>query len=654
VKKLILLSCLLSIISFSQDNASNWTVQLSATVVENPASITLNWEANTASGDTYVVFRKLKGASGWGSSIAQLTSTDLSYTDNNVTVGESYEYLVQKVQGGSLYSWGYINAGIKTELDYNKGDILLVVDSTFIVSLSAEIQQLEEDLYRDGWMVTTVGVNPNATPVDVKAEIQNQYNTLSNLRTVYLLGHVPVPYSGNLYPDAHTDHEGAWPADVYYADLDGNWTDITVNNTVASDSRNDNIPGDGKFDQSKPPTTLELEICRVDFHDLPVYTETEEELLQSYLNRAHDFKIGAYVPQEKALYDQGGFTGMQEGFAQNGLRNFAPFVGPSNIGEVDYFTSLTTESYLWSYGCGAGSYTSAGALDNGSSLTSAELAGTPMEAVFTMVFGSYFGDWDRSNNFMRSVLANGKTLSVAWAGRPNFHYHTMAKGDHLGASALMSMDLNTDYLSLSLGSGFVTGEGVHVAQFGDPSLRTYYVEPPSNLMVTNNNNDADLSWVASTDVAVDGYNIYRRTSNSLWTKVNTSIVTGTTFTDNTLAAGDDYEYMVRAVKLKTNGSGTFYNESLGTTDTENFTVGIVSNNLPDVRVFPVPAVDLVEIQSNADLSQLTIYTSTGQLVRTESLFGSFIQLDVSDLSQGLYLLQIDSEFGTIQKRLIKQ
>mgnify|MGYP000013517969 CR=1 FL=1 len=30
-----------------------------------------------------------------------------------------------------------------------------------------------------------------------------------------------MPYSGNIYPDGHTDHRGAWPADTYYGDIDG-------------------------------------------------------------------------------------------------------------------------------------------------------------------------------------------------------------------------------------------------------------------------------------------------------------------------------------------------------------------------------------------------------------------------------------------------
>lgn len=44
---------------------------------------------------------------------------------------------------------------------------------------------------------------------------------------------VPVAYSGDINPDAHNDHKGAWAADIFYGDLDGRWTDTLINNTSA-------------------------------------------------------------------------------------------------------------------------------------------------------------------------------------------------------------------------------------------------------------------------------------------------------------------------------------------------------------------------------------------------------------------------------------
>ncbi|MBN4072940.1 T9SS type A sorting domain-containing protein [Crocinitomix catalasitica] len=640
--------------SFAQDYARNWTVQLTADVQESPAEITLNWLANEqTTPTTYLIWRKVKGTNGWGGTLASLPSSTLTYTDNTALPGVSYEYQVQLRLSSTIYAWGYVNAGIKVELEYNKGDMLLIVDSTHIVALSTEIAELQEDLYRDGWMVTTIGVNPAMNTEDLRNTIIEYYNDLPDLTSLYLVGHVPVPYSGNLNPDAHPNHEGAWPADVYYADMNGFWSDVTINNTVASGTRNDNVPGDGKFDQSKPPSGLELEVSRVDFFDLPVYTETEEELLANYLTKAHEFKMAQYVPQERGLVDQGGFTGYAEGFAQSGFRNFTGFFGAANVDHADYWSSLDTVDYLWSYGCGGGSFTSVGGLDNGTSLTSSEIAAGSSMGAFTMLFGSYFGDWDITNNLMKVAVANGKTLTCSWAGRPTWNYHPMAMGENIGYCAKISQDLNTDYLWLNLGGGFVTGEGVHVALLGDPSLRLYYIIPPSNVTVSTSD-VADINWTASTDVTVEGYNIYRRTATSIWVKVNSTLIAGTSFTDATAPTAGVFEYMLKSVKLKTNASGTLYNESLGSSGFGTFYAS--NEELPELKlnIYPNPSEGVFTIDANEKIDKLIITDLQGRVVMQNEPNSASTSVDLVAVKRGVYIAVFEINGQKTVKKLIVQ
>ncbi|MFT5824011.1 MAG: hypothetical protein ACI8ZM_005277, partial [Crocinitomix sp.] len=631
--KLLPLLLLLSTSIYSQDAAREWTVQMTATVNEDPASITLNWLPNSnETPNTYYVFRKEKGTNGWGTALALLDSDILTYTDETAAIGVSYEYYVQLRLGGTIYGWGFINSGINLQLDPNKGDLLLIVDETFETSLEDEIAILVQDLYSDGWMITTIYSNPTDTPQDLKEEITTYYESLPNLKALYLLGNIPVPYSGELYPDAHDNHIGAWPADVYYGDIDGDWTDTDVNNISASSSRNHNIPGDGKFDQSKIPSKMELQVSRVDFNDLPVYGETEEELLQNYLNKAHEFKTAEYVPSERGLVDQGTFTGLAEGFAQNGFRNFTAFFGSENIDHVDYWTNLNGNDYLWSYGCGGGSYTSVAGLNDGGSLTSAGIAAGYSESTFTMLFGSYFGDWDVTNNLMRTAVANGRTLACSWAARPNWYYHNMAMGENLGYSTLLSQDIDGDYISLILGDGtFVTGEGVHVNQLGDPSLRMYYLAPPSNVIVANDVSNAELSWTASADGSIEGYNIYRRGMDELWSKLNTEIVTTTSFTDIDLPGADEYEYLVKSVKLKTNSSGTFYNESLGAIAATTFYTNLNAEIPLEFKVYPNPSQGIFTVQTSKNMDQITIQSIAGTVVYTKLINAAHVQVQLEDL-----------------------
>jgi len=62
-----------------------------------------------------------------------------------------------------------------------------------------------------------------------------------------------------------------------------------------------------------------------------------------------------------------------------------------------------------------------------------------------------------------------------------------------------------------------------------------------------------LSWGASSSSGVTGYNIYRGTvSGGPYSKINSALVVGTTYTDSSVQAGQNYFYVTTAL----NGSGT--------------------------------------------------------------------------------------------------
>jgi hypothetical protein len=68
-----------------------------------------------------------------------------------------------------------------------------------------------------------------------------------------------------------------------------------------------------------------------------------------------------------------------------------------------------------------------------------------------------------------------------------------------------------------------------------------------------------LNWNASTSVVV-GYNVYRATiSGGPYSKVNSSLISGTSFTDSTVQAGQTYFYVTTAVDSNSNES-TYSNE----------------------------------------------------------------------------------------------
>ncbi len=448
--------------------------------------------------------------------------------------------------------FGYILTANQLQAVESRGTILLVVDDEYSVPLADEIAQLELDLWGDGWKIRKIEVNRNDAVTAVKSLIVNEFQQIPDLKTVYLLGHVPVPYSGNFYADGHIEsHWGAWPADVFYGELGGTWTDAAVSNSSAAFPRNHNLPGDGKFDQSSIPTAVELAVGRVDLTDMPAFGLNDAELTRRYLQKAHQFKTGQLDVPRRGLVDDN--LGIALGApAASGWRNFAPMFTADSVKALDYFSTMKNEPYLWSFGGGSGTFTSA----NGVGSTQ-DFVNDTLRNIFTLLCGSYFGDWDNSDNFLRAPLASPSwTLTSCWAGNPPFTLHRMALGEPIGQSLLRTQNATeADY--------YPGPQLVHTALMGDPSLRLHPVKPVENLTATETLLGVEVTWTPPAGGAVAGYHVYR--TDSLLgdlVRVNADLVTNTSYLDNFQPA-DSAVYMVRAVKLETSGSGSYWNLSLG-------------------------------------------------------------------------------------------
>jgi hypothetical protein len=540
-----------------------YAVQASAQVQLSPPQITLLWAADSnATG--YSVYRKAPSESSWGPGTS-LASSATSYVDSSVSAGVAYEYQVSKTTSVGYPGFGYVCAGINAPLIESRGKVVLLVDNLFSVDLANELTGLQQDLVGDGWTVLRHDVSRTDSPQNIKSIIQSEYAAdPANVRAVFLFGHIPVAYSGNLNPDGHPDHQGAWPTDAYYGDMDGSWTDNSVSNTSAARQANWNVPGDGKFDQSELPSDVELEVGRVDLANMTCFSNKtparyEKDLLRQYLNKDHRFRFGMLAVQRRGLVCDNFGEKSGEAFAASGWRNFSAFFGANNVVGVpgwNYFSSVGSQSYLWSYGCGGGSYYTCDGIGS-----SDDFALTDTQTVFTMFLGSYFGDWDNESNFLRAPLGStSSTLAVAWAGRPHWFFHHMGLGETIGYSARLSQNNQSGGLYSPQNYGT---RGIHVALLGDPTLRMHPVVPPSGLNGSASSAGVALSWTGSTDSNLQGYHVYRSTdANTPFVRITGGDpIAQTSFTDP--VGNSSYTYMVRALKLEQSGSGTYYNPSQG-------------------------------------------------------------------------------------------
>ncbi len=531
-------------------------------------SITLTWQ-KTPNVTSYLLFRKSPNQLNWGSPLKSLSGADTSYIDTKVSVGTLYKYRIDKT-GSNFSGNGYITAGIDIAAIEKRGVIIVAIDSLLSDSLALEIATLFNDLAGDGYTVKYFYISSKAAVTKVKEKIRALYNEDStNTTSLLLLGHIPVPYSGALNPDGHGDHIGAWPTDMFYSDLDGTWTDNITTSTEINSPRIVNKIGDGKFDQSIIDGNLELQTGRIDFYDMPAFAKSEIELMRAYLNKNHAYRHKIFSVAKKAVIDDnfGYFNG--EAFAASGYNNFSNLVGSDNIKADDYFTSLSNEGlgYLWAYGCGGGWYNGAGGVGSTDDFAKADL-----NNVFTLLFGSYFGDWDVKNSFLRAPLAQGKTLTCSWSGRPHHQYHHMTLGQSIGYSFTTTLN-NNNYFPNTYG---ISGKWIHNNLMGDPTLRNDVIAPPTNLALTPISNGVKINWQPSSENNVSYRLYYKKIKDQQFTL----LVDKDSFTyEHVFECIKDtgaYVFTLRAVKLISTPAGTYYNISQAVFDT----IVILNLNIP--------------------------------------------------------------------------
>lgn len=632
------------------DSASAYPPELTAVVQASPAQITLNWPSvNGAS--NYVIYRTTTiggfagGGGSWGSPVATLDGSATSYVDSAVSVGTEYEYRVTAVDGN--VSDAYIYSGVQLPLVENRGKIVLLVDNSFSFDLAFELDRLQRDLVGDGWTVLRHDVSRDSKPPAIKAIIQADYAAdPTNVTAVFLLGHIPIAYSGWINPDHHPKRPG--PTDTFYGDMHGTWTD-TVN---YGDSTTNffwwiNVPGDGKYDQSTLPADVDLQVGRVDFYDMPSFQTNglyEEDLLRRYLNRDHDFRVGNFTVanQGATMTTQTGDDCMSQFFGLTPNFNFnvdTSFEIPAG----SYFSDAQASSYLWfTKGTGGGDYNADISIGD-----TGDFANSPgVNVVFNAFFASYYWEWDVTDSFLRAPLAaNGYGLVNIWTDEPCYVLHHMALGKTIGYSTRISQN-NAAYYNLEGFFDTRNHRSIHMSLMGDPTLRMHVVQPPANLLSFVNGNSVTLRWTKSPQAGVLGYNIYRASSPSAqFTRLNSAYVLGSNYVDANPPAGSNC-YMLRAVNLDaSSGSGTYLNASVGIYDQKGPRVLAAADlNAAEVKVVFDKPMDPVSAQNAANYS-----LSAGVAINTATLQADqhTVVLTTSPQSYGMsYTLSVNGVLDT--------
>jgi hypothetical protein len=346
--------------------------------------------------------------------------------------------------------------------------------------------------------------------------------------------------------------------------------------------------------------------------------------------------------QERALIDNN-FGSLN--LASTGYANFAALVGYTNTTDsLDYINAQKNGSYLWSYGCGAGSYTSCSGIG-----TTSSFVNDSFQNVFTILAGSFFGDWDNQNNLLRAPLAS-KSLASFWGGIPKWYVHHMALGERIGKGTRISQN-NTDFYFS--GKFNLSENSMHIALMGDPTLRQKNLPPVLSLQATSEDKIVKLSWPAVAEPGIE-YAVYLvDTLSNTFHRLNPTPINTTSFNHDKNYVTGNYLYAVKTIKLETSGSGTYYNTGGAAFARVNHVNSNEENLLSSltVQVYPNPVQDKeLNIDVQVNLAQpigASLYSLDGKLVLIQDFkeihFGSNqLKLNIAGQNPGIYFLKLDA------------
>jgi hypothetical protein len=645
---------------YNFNNTGRRVCMVSASVSENPASVTLNLHENIFNtSETYTIKRRPLNGSGldWTTVASGLLNS--TWTDNNVELGQTYEYQVSRNTGSSVAT-GYITACIRYDQSGYKGQMILVIDNSFQNSLAVEIEQLKKDLVYEGWFVnelyfqraTTWETEPSI--IDLKNEITAIYNNspVNDKPThLFLLGHLPIARSGldAITPDDHDENKGARGADCFYADVDGVFTDLETFNPGNIDTKAINLPGDLKWDQDFIPSELELAFGRIDFADIAGSTQNEENLLRNYLNRLHNYR------NVNDGFDMGNKTAFHFGYDNSNDGSYRSLIPISGINNVDFYSGNLSFPQWVQQNVPYQIF-----MQNVQVPNTSQWLEHGMNSTIFSSDQSYWGYWDVPFNFgsygkIRELLSKStKCLGIIYTTTGINIFHQPGMGETMGWSCKRIMDHNnTNNLYQKPEQPFDTFDfwnRTHFQYHGDPTLRLNQVKPVNNVEVTFSNGHL-ITWSTSTDDNIIGYHVYKSyAENGPFQRLTSSPISDLSFTDPDLTTVIRY-YIVKAIKLETTGSGTYLNPSIGVLATE--TLSLNSFTHFDLAIYPNPTNDVVNLSSTIEIVEKTITDLQGKELKKWK--DTSLSISIAEFQSGVYFLTVKGKEGQSKTlKLIKQ
>jgi len=266
-------------------------------------------------------------------------------------------------------------------------------------------------------------------------------------------------------------------------------------------------------------------------------------------------------------------------------------------------------------------------------------------------------NWINRSSSTGSFAKSGSDVAVSTSGAV-YVTGTTAGTTTLGATSVNALGQTDMFLTklLTGASGMIGGPQMREALTSRtlpttdmPEISSFQVDWLTNDL-TLGNKEVTVRWFASQEIANSKFIIEQSTDGINWSTIRTVNTNGS---DKAYAASFDRsmlanaEVMVR-VRLQT-ANGIFSNAPA------HLVNNVRSNNEMLINVYPNPANDVVTLQSTSSMNGVFVEVTSvdGKVLRRVDFnsLANAVDLNVSDLSNGIYLLNIHSNNSVTTKKI---
>jgi hypothetical protein len=261
------------------------------------------------------------------------------------------------------------------------------------------------------------------------------------------------------------------------------------------------------------------------------------------------------------------------------------------------------------------------------------------------------------DNLVATVLDDAILLTWDAVENPGYGYNIYRDGllYHLIQEGTTFLDEN-----LAIGGHCyrvaVLCEGGENGEYSNESCATAGpCYPPRNLdFEYTNSYKIKLKWeTPEPNDGLSGYYLFRKDGDGEYHRVKLLGASAVTYTDNAMTQEGDYYYRLYAYYGDLDCTSAPANRKYETNVFElhvYYSPTGIDENEAQVKVYPNPTNNLVTVEAE-NMTEVSVYNIMGQCVLQKEITGNQATIDLQHVCNGLYLLRVKTESGTVSKRI---